>query len=139
MHRPVGRHRDAGSSAIELVLLTPLLIVFVFGLVQAALVWHAQHIVVAAAQQGARLARSDGDTTQVAATDPGTDTATVRAETISYLHQLGADLIAAPTVSVTRTPGWVSVTVTGHAVSLLPGGTLTVHATSGGPSEGFRP
>jgi Flp pilus assembly protein TadG len=142
MLRPVEhrqRRRDAGSSAIELVLLTPLLIVIVFGIIQAALLWHAQHVVVAAAQQGARLARSDTNTAQVATTDPGADAATVRAETISYLHQLGADLIAAPTVNLTRTPGWVTVTVTGHAVSLLPGATLTVHATSRGPAEGFRP
>jgi Flp pilus assembly protein TadG len=134
MHRPVEhRHRDAGSSAIELVLLTPLLIVIIFGLVQAALVWHAQHVVVAAAQQGARIARTDPGAG--AATDP----ATVRAETISYLHQLGADLIGQPTVSITRTPGWVTVTVTGHAVSLLPGATLTVHAVSRGPVEAFQP
>jgi len=136
MRRPDGQHhRDAGSSAIELVLLTPLLIVIVFGLVQAALVWHAQHVVDAAAQQGARLERVDAGTAAGAPTDP----ATVRTETISYLHQLGADLVGQPAVSVARTPGWVTVTVTGHAVSLLPGATLSVHATSRGPVEAFRP
>jgi Flp pilus assembly protein TadG len=129
------RRRDAGSSAIELVLLTPLLIVIIFGLVQAALLWHAQHVVAAAAQQGARFARADAESGAGAATDP----ATVRTETISYLHQLGADLVGQPVVSITRSPGWVTVTVTGHAVSLLPGGTLTVHATSRGPVEAFQP
>ena len=102
MRRSVGhRRRDAGSSAIELVLLTPLLIVIIFGLVQAALLWHAQHVVSAAAQQGARFARADAASGAGSATDP----ATVRTETISYLHQLGADLVGQPAVSITRSSG----------------------------------
>lgn len=129
------RHRqdaaEAGSSAVELVLLTPALIALVFLVVQAALVWHARHVATAAAQQGARLARVDN----AAAADP----AVIRAQTLAYLRQLGADLIGAPTVTVTRAGGWVSVSVTGQAVSLLPGATLDVHATSRGPVEEFRP
>lgn len=124
------RRDDRGSSAIELVLLTPLLIAMIFGIVQAGLVWHARHVAVAAAQQGARLARAD--------TGAPLDPSAVRAQTIAYLHKLGADLVGDPVVQVTRSGGWVTVTVTGHAVSLLPGGTLTVHGVSRGPIEEFR-
>jgi Flp pilus assembly protein TadG len=136
--RTSSRHRDrlgrsagldAGSSAIELVLVTPVLIALIFSVVQAALLWHSQHVVVAAAQQGDRFART------VAAA--GADDAQVRAATLSYLHSLGADLVDAPTVTVDRAGGWATVTVTAHAVSLLPGATLTVHGTSHGPIEVF--
>ena len=127
--RRQGAVRDDGSSAIELVLLTPVLIVLVFAVVQAALLWNAQHVAVAAAQQGARLARSAG----------GMDAAEVRNATVGYVHSLGASLVDAPTVTVMRGGGWVTVTVTAHAVSLLPGATLTVHGTSRGPIERFTP
>ena len=123
-------NRDDGSSAIELVLLTPVLIALVFTVVQAALVWNAQHAAVAAAQQGARLARTASD---------GVDPSRVQAATVAYLHSLGASLLDAPTVTVQRTGGWATVTVTAHAVSLLPGATLTVHGTSRGPIETFTP
>ena len=119
--------RDDGSSAIELVLLTPVLIALVFAVVQAALLWNAQHVAVAAAQQGDRLARA-----ATASSD-----ADVRSATVAYLHTLGADLVDAPTVTVQRDAGWATVTVTAHEVSLLPGATLTVHGSSRGPRERF--
>lgn len=125
------RGRDDGSSAVELVLLTPLLMFAVFVVVQVALYLHARHVVLAAAQQGARLARD------LAPTDTaGVDAA--RAGTYAYLHQLGADLVTDPTVSVTRTGGQASVRVTGDAVSILPGFVLRVVEVSTGPVEMFR-
>jgi hypothetical protein len=42
-------------------------------------------------------------------------------------------------VAVNHAAGWVTVTVTAHAVSLLPGATLTVHGSSRGPVETFTP
>jgi Flp pilus assembly protein TadG len=120
--------REDGSSAIELVLLTPVLIALVFAVVQAALLWNAQQAAVAAAQQGARLARVAGG---------GTDATDVRAATVAYLRSVGASLLDAPMVTVRRAGGWATVTVTAHAVSLLPGATLTVRGTSRGPVETF--
>lgn len=119
--------RDVGSSAIELVLLTPVLIALVFTVVQAALVWHARHVALAAAQQGDRLARSASTI----------DDAAVHAQTVAYLHSLGANLVGSPTVTVTRSGGFVTVTVTGRAVSLVPGAALQVQAVSRGPVEEF--
>jgi Flp pilus assembly protein TadG len=124
--RPVIDHDD-GSSAIELVLVTPVLIALIFVVVQAALLWNAQHAAVAAAQQGARLARTSSDVSDTR----------VRDATIAYLHSIGASVADTPTVSVQEAGGWATVTVTAHAVSLLPGATLTVHATSRGPVETF--
>src|SRR4051812_4233969 len=114
-------NRDDGSSAIELVLVTPVLIALVFAVVQAALLWNAQHAAVAAAQQGARLARTQGGSV---------DPQRVRAATVAYLHSLGASLVDAPTVTVQNDGEFETVTVSAHAVSLLPGATLTVHGSS---------
>ena len=125
------RRDDDGSSAVELVLLTPLLMFVVFLVVQAALYMHARHVVLAAAQQGARLARIQAANDQAAATS-------ARAGTYSYLHQLGADVVSDPAVNVTRVGGFASVRVTAHAVSILPGLTLRVVETSTGPVEGFH-
>jgi len=122
---------DEGSSAVELVLLTPLLMFVVFLVVQAALYMHARHVVLAAAQQGARLARVQAPTDQTAV-----DSA--RAGTYSYLHQLGSDIVTDPTVTVTRAGGEATVRVSAHAVSILPGFTLHVVETSTGPVEEFR-
>jgi Flp pilus assembly protein TadG len=125
------RRRDDGSTAVELVLLTPLLMFVIFVVVQAALYMHARHVVLAAAQQGARLARTAAPNDQTAA-----DSA--RAGTFSYLHQLGADIVSDPNVTVTRASGQATVRVTAHAVSIMPGVTLQVVETSSGPVEMFR-
>jgi Flp pilus assembly protein TadG len=123
--------RERGSSAIELVLVTPVLVALVFAVVQAALLWNAQHVAVAAAQQGARLART--------AAQSGATDAQVRDATISYLHSLGASVADTPTVAIAHSAGWVTVTVTARAVSVFPGATLTVHGASRGPVETFTP
>ena len=126
------RRSEDGSSAVELVLLAPLLMFVVFLVVQAALYMHARHVVLAAAQQGARLARAAAPTDQAAVTS-------ARAGTLSYLHQLGSDVVTDPTVDVTRAGGQATVRVSAHAVSILAGlVTLRVVETSSGPVEGFR-
>ena len=125
------RRGDDGSSAVELVLLTPLLMFVVFLVVQAALYMHARHVVLAAAQQGARLARADAATDQSAVTS-------ARDGTFAYIHQLGSDVVSDPNVVVTRVGGQATVSVTAHAVSILPGLTLRVVETSSGPVEQFR-
>lgn len=116
---------------MELVLLTPLLMFVVFLVVQGALYMHARHVVLAAAQQGARLARAQ-------AADNQTAVDAARAGTLSYLNQLGSDVVSDPTVAVSRINGEATVRVTAHAVSILPGFTLRVIETSTGPVEEFR-
>lgn len=126
-----GRGED-GTSAVELVLLTPLLMFVVFLVVQAALVMNARQVVLAAAQQGARLARAAAPNDTVAVSS-------ARAGALSYLHQLGADVVSDPTVEVTRAGGEATVRVSARAVSILAGlVALRVVETSSGPVEGFR-
>src|SRR3954452_960240 len=96
------RRGDDGTRAVELVLLTPLLMFVVFLVVQAALYMHARHVVLAAAQQGARLARAQAASDQAAVEQ-------ARAGTYSYIHQLGADIVGRPAVTVTRSGGMATV------------------------------
>lgn len=118
---------DRGSAAVELVLLTPLLMVCVLVVVQFALWQHARHVLLAAAQEGARAARAHGAT----AVDG-------RTRAYDYIEQLGPDLVTAPVVEVDRGVDAVTVRVRGQAVNIVPGLPLKVTATSAGPVERFR-
>jgi Flp pilus assembly protein TadG len=139
---------DRGSSAIELVLLTPLLIALVFGLIQTALVWNARHTVLSAAQHGARLARtatalSPAITPTSSDSSTGGSTAadeTVRLSTLAFLRQTGGAGLHNPSVTIQHDGSFVIVTVTATTLGVLPGATqLQVSASSRTPSEGFRP
>jgi Flp pilus assembly protein TadG len=132
--------RDGGSAAIELVLLTPVLIAVVFGLVQTALVWNAQHTVGAAAQHGARQARTAVALLPSLTSAPSPDAdAQIRASTLLFLQQTGGRGLANPTVVIRRNGGYVTVTVTASSVGVLPGSTVQVTGSSTTPLEGFRP
>lgn len=137
-------HGDGGSSAIELVLLTPVLLALVFALIQTALVWNARHTVAAAAQHGARLARAA--TALEAALPPAgtgslpTDSdARIEQSTLHFLQQTGGQALQEPTVTITRDGQYVTVTVTGTSIGVLPGTTIRVSGSSRTPVEGFRP
>lgn len=118
---------ERGSSAIELVLLTPVLMVCVLVVVQFALWQHARHVLLAAAQEGARVARSEGATAQDG-----------RQRAYDYIRQIGPDLVTTPAVDVERDLDTVLVRIQGRAVSIVPGLPLRVTATSTGPVERFR-
>jgi Flp pilus assembly protein TadG len=152
MRTRTGPRGDAGSSALELVLLTPLLIALVFGLVQTALVWNARHTVGAAAQHGARLARTASaldaalrpaavTTAPTAEGAPGAagGDASVRASTLRVLQQIGGSGLRDPDVIIARDGLYVTVTVSGTTVGVLPGTTVRVSGHSRTPIEGFRP
>jgi Flp pilus assembly protein TadG len=128
-HASPGRtpRAERGSAAIELVLLTPLLMVCVLIVVQFALWQHARHVVLSAAQEGARVARAQG-----ASAEDG------RLRAYDYIGQLGPDLVSSPVVEVDRGLDTVTVRIRGEAVNIVPGVPLVVTATSAGPVERFR-
>jgi Flp pilus assembly protein TadG len=138
----VGASNDRGSSAIELVLITPVLIALVFGLIQTAIVWNARHTVSAAAQHGARTARTSTAltpaVTAASTNDPAADEQ-VRTSTLAYLRQTGGQGLQEPTVAIRHDGTFVVVSVSGTALGLLPGTTVRVSSSSRTPVEGFRP
>jgi Flp pilus assembly protein TadG len=134
--------RDEGSSALELVLLTPALIALVFALIQTALVWNAQHTVGGAAQQGARLARTATASLSAPPAATGADADTderIRTATLRYLRQTGGRALHNPTVTIRRAGQYVTVTVAASTVGVLPGTTVRVSGSSRSPIEVFRP
>jgi Flp pilus assembly protein TadG len=131
MHPAPGRSRpcrDSGSAALELTLLTPILFAAVVMAVQLALGYHARHLLQAAAQEGARVARADGGT-EIAA----------RERSLAFLTAAGGRVVAAPDVTVEISPTTARVTVTGRVLTVLPGVTIRASATSTGPRERFVP
>lgn len=123
---PVTRS-ERGAVTVEMVALTPILLAILFGGIQAGVVFHARHIAIAAAQEGAREAAAyqaslpDGiDTATRLATDWG-DT------TLTGIHVTGQ-----------RTTTRVTITVQVTAVSLLPGTSWPVEQSATLPVERLR-
>lgn len=94
-------------------MLFPVVLLILFGVIQGALYFHGRNVAMAAAEQGVRAARTDGQ-----ANRPGTaaDKARQFLAATGELNNL-SDLRITPDVDADT----VRVTVTGRTVSLLPG------------------
>lgn len=120
-------------------MLTPILFFLIFATVQFALYFFARHVAIAAAQEGARVARAE-------AANPAENwSADAKSKANAWISQLAPSLLSGSRV-VTSTKGtrgadgWtVSVTVTATVPSLIPGTTMRVSETSSGPIEQFIP
>ena len=129
---------ELGASAIELAMLTPLLIVVILLTIQFALLYHARHVALAAAQAGARIARAS------AATNPNWREP-ARRKSFDYIRAIGPNLLERPSaVPLARSdaagnPVEVGMEVQGAAVRLLPFLTLQVAERSEGAVERFVP
>ncbi len=139
--------RERGVSAIEFVFLTPVLFFLIFATVQFAMYFYARHVAIAAAQEGARVARAE-------AANPAENwSADAKAKAVAWVNQLAPSLLDGtcankPTTACVNTAtsgvpgrsGWtVSVTVTATVPSLIPGVSMKVSQTSTGPVEQFIP
>jgi Flp pilus assembly protein TadG len=129
-HAPPGRRwrslaRDErGAVSAELVIATPLLLLLIMGVIQFALWQHAEHIASAVAQQGVSVGRLQGETAGAG-----------QAEAKSVLDQLGSTVLTGSNITATRTEAMTTVTVTGHAESIVGLFSLPVKATASGPTE----
>jgi len=133
-HGPLSAARpgiaDRGFVTLELVVLFPVLLLLLFALIQGALFFHGRNVALAAAEQGVRAARSDGQPSPASL-------ATTHAR--QFLIDTGelanlSELTITPAVTATE----VRVTVTARTVSLLPGiPGPQVSQTASGPRERF--
>ncbi|MBV9379195.1 MAG: pilus assembly protein [Streptosporangiaceae bacterium] len=129
-----GKRADRGSSAIELAILAPMLLIMIWLVVQFALWFQSRSVAVAAAQAGARMAREEAGV----AGRPWQTDAVARAR--DYYNSLGTKILGGIQVVPVGNPGTnVGVQVTGTVSSIIPGLTLTITETSEGPVECFRP
>jgi hypothetical protein len=120
---------ERGIVTLEFVAVIWVFMVVVLGAAQFGLWWHAQHVVLAAAQDAARLAAAEDGTP-----------AAGHARALDLLHAgLGRDAAGA-TVQVHRDGELASATVTGRLQPLLPiGQGIRLRATAHSFAEHFRP
>jgi Flp pilus assembly protein TadG len=133
---------DRGSSAIELALLAPALLILTMIIIQFALWFQAREAALAAAQDGARQAR-------ILAANPmdqGAWQGIAQSKAETFYKNLGTGLLTgvhADPVGPLRGDGnvpVVGVTVSGRLNSLLNMfGGITVTVTVEGPEECFHP
>lgn len=122
---------DAGVSSMEWALLTPVLILVLLAVVQFTMVFHARQVALAAAQSGARVARTQpvGGGWQDAAV----------AKATGDIDHIGPHLISGLHVDTGEVNDERWVQVSGEAVQVIPFLTFHVSQRSQGPIECFRP
>ncbi len=132
------RDKESGATAIEFVVLTPILFLLMFGSVQIGLALFARHVAVSAAQEGARKARETAESTTADWQTSATSTAT------GWVTQLLGSLVqgspsAQPVVKVPLNEQYpeVGVSVQFSIVSVVPWWHFTLQAQSVGPVECF--
>lgn len=120
--------RDRGAAPIELAILWPAILLLIFGGVQVATYFTARTVALSAAQIGVGTARQYD----------GTD-AEGKAAAEAYLEQAGDWLVGWQVQDPVRDEdaGEVSVTVTGDALSLVPGLSWEIEQTAHGTIERF--
>lgn len=131
---PLRRTGDRGSSAIELAILAPVLLIISMLVIQWALWFEARGVALSAAQAGARTAR------QQQAGWPAQSVSDAR----SFYDRVGTRLISGlnvpPPQTVGNPPSQVYLSVSGQIPTLIPFiQPLTVTEKAGGPVECFRP
>ena len=114
---------DRGSSPVEFAIVATAMILLIFAVVQVGLVYHARSLALAAATQAANAGRG-----YQAPTGSASDVAA------GFLADAG-DGLTETSVTTVQTGTDVSVTVTGTAISVLPGITFTVSQTAHGSVE----
>lgn len=125
-----GRWRDdRGALTLSYVAVLPFLFLFIMVLIQAAFWFLAREAALAAARQGADAARAL-DASQSA----GPTTA------LAFARRAGSGYLLDPAAgSAGSTSTTVSITVSGHVPSFVPGLTVTVSETVQAPVEEFQP
>lgn len=113
---------DRGSAIVEAALIYPLVILCLFTLLQVAFYMHGIDSARHAADQAVRAAQAESATSQ-----SGLTAAQQVLDQVPGLND--------PSVSVSRTPTEVQVTVSGTITSLVPGWSPVVSATAAGPVE----
>ena len=103
----------------------PVLLVLIFGTVQAALHYHARTIASGAASEGVH-----------AGTTSTGSTAAARAAAQQFIDEAGDGMFVSSSVDVDRTATTVTVTVRGRSLNLVPGmPTPEIRQVISGPIE----
>lgn len=118
---------DRGANPVELAVVMPAVLLLLFGSIQVAAGFLARSTAMHAAQSGVNAQR-----VHQAPGGAGVDRAT------AFLTAAG-DWLASPRVSCATTAAEVTCTVTGRAISVVPGVRWTVSQTAHGTVERWTP
>lgn len=119
---------ERGAATLELVIVFPMVLLITFGVIEGALWYHARNVALAAAEEGVRVASGTGGTLSVGVS-----------EATEFAHRAGADdVLSGVTVRAGGGTTEVTITVTGHSLSLFAGWSgHEVSQTASGPVERF--
>jgi hypothetical protein len=122
-HRGARAGQDRGSVSLEMLVVTPVLMLLLFAAIQIALNSHARNIAMATAQNAARA-----EGAYQAAAGAGQDAA------VAFLAQTH-DGLGRPAVAIEHNGTEIRATVTGRAISVVPFLTWTVSQSASSPIE----
>lgn len=134
---PRGRRTEHGASAIELSIVAPVFLLLIFTLIQGALLLYARNIALSAAREGV----SDVRLFQPDEYDAEADAA-MKERIRRYVTTVGNNTLVQPDPEIAYDAGGngrATVTVSGEAISLLPGIDLTVERSASMEIEQFEP
>jgi Flp pilus assembly protein TadG len=133
--RNVGASADRGTGPVEFAILALGMLTLAFMIVQAGLLYHARSVALGAATQGVNVAR--GYEANPDQRDEQMQAGVTHAE--QFLGRLGEGLKESNvTAEIDRTNGEaVVITVTGKAISVLPGLTFNIRQSARGSVEQF--
>jgi Flp pilus assembly protein TadG len=133
--RDVGASADRGTGPVEFAILSLGMLTLAFMIVQAGLLYHARSVALGAATQGVNVAR--GYQADPGQRDEQMQAGVTHAE--QFLARLGGGLKdSTVTARIDNTNGdAIVVTVTGKAISVLPGLTFNIQQSARGSVEQF--
>jgi hypothetical protein len=121
--------RDVGALTLSYVVILPVVLLFFMLVVQATFWFLARDAALSAARQGADASRALGSTE-----------AAGHAAAMAFARQVGSGYLMDPAASVSRSgAATITVTVTGHVPSFVPGLDVKVSETAQAPVEVFQP
>ena len=126
MHRP--HQDDRGALILSYVAVLPFVFLFLMVVIQAAFWFLARDTALAAARQGADAARALN-----APRSAGP------AAALAFVRAVGAGYLQDPRATASGSSGTtVSITVSGHVPSFVPGLVVSVSETAQAPADEFR-
>ena len=125
-----GRERG-GATSVEMALLWAAMLAFILAVAQVALVFYAGQLALTAAQDGLHTGR----------TYPAVSPQQARSDAEAFLRRAAGTTLAAPTVAaeVTDNGTTLTVTVSGDALSLVPGARYRIRKQAVGRIEQLTP
>lgn len=118
------RRQERGSLTVEMAVLMPTLLLATFLGIQAAMFYHAGTLASAAAREGVR----------VAAAENGSSSAGI-AEAHAFTVDVAGDSLTNVNVTGRRSSTSASITVTGKALTVIPGWVPSVKKSASLPVE----